>query len=172
MRIKNMYISAIFCMAGMGFGGGGLAHADPVRDMLDCADIAADSDRLACFDATVKAAGGAQAENRQVTREEKVASFGKSQLKDSPVTAVKDQLKQEEKQELDSIRLKATRHDYTATRKFVIFLENGQIWKQKDSGYVHLPDGDFEVEIKKGAFGSFNMIVPTKKSLIKVTRLK
>jgi len=61
---------------------------------------------------------------------------------------------------------------YTGTKKFVLFMENGQVWKQKDDGRIRLPKGKFEVDIKKGMVGGYNMIVPTRKSLVKVKRLR
>jgi len=106
------------------------------------------------------------------TRKQEISNFGKRQLRASPVKAVREAQKTAEKKELKNIRLKVVKYIYTGTKKFVLFMKNGQVWKQKDDGRVRLPKGEFDVEIKKGMVGGYNMIVPTRKSLVKVKRLR
>ncbi|MCF6215613.1 MAG: hypothetical protein L3J58_05505 [Emcibacter sp.] len=149
-------------------------QAAPPNTMLECAKIIDDTRRLACFDAAVKNIPGSPdiIQKMMPTKEEKLASFGKTQLRKSPVKAVRVKQKKAEEKDLKEITLKVRKSAYTATKKFVLFMENGQVWKQKDGGKIRLPKGAFEVVIKKGMIGGFNMIVPTKKTIIKVIRLK
>ena len=142
--------------------------------LLECAEIIDDTRRLACFDSAAKNISGSANITQKVipTKQEKVADFGKTQLRKSPVKAVRSEQKKVEAKDLKEITLKVKKSAYTATEKFVLFMENGQVWKQKDGRKIRLPKGQFEVVIKKGAIGGFNMIVPTKRTIIKVTRLK
>lgn len=167
------------------FGGsamaGSAAQAASVQSILDCTKITNDMSRLACFDVASKKlmgstagsdAGGIMHEAAQPTKEEKIADFGKNQLRNSIVKEVRKKEKEEEKKELTEITLKVMKYQYTVTKKFVLFMENGQIWKQKDGNRIRLPKGEFNVIIKKGMLSGYNMIVPTKRSLVKVKRLK
>ncbi len=169
---KSVMISVV--LGGIVFGGAP-ARADQLQSFLKCAEITDDLRRLICFDAAAKNTDEIAAppvKEATPSREQQVADFGKSQLRSSPVKEVKEKEKQREEKELGEIRLKVVKSAYTASKKFVVYLENGQIWKQKDNGHIRLPKGEFEVVIKKGVFGSFNMIVPTRKTLIKVKRVK
>lgn len=171
---KAMIFSIVFSSAVIV---GNQAQADQVQSILSCRKIVENDKRLACFDSVSEkllnsVIGQDSIKNPKPTRKEKVANFGKTQLRTSPVKKVREEHKEEEKKELKEVRLKVVRFVYTASKKFVVFMENGQIWKQKDGGRIRLPKGEFEVKIKKGMIGGYNMIVPTKKSIIKVKRLK
>ncbi|PCJ41040.1 MAG: hypothetical protein COA81_07825 [Alphaproteobacteria bacterium] len=153
------------------------AQADQIQSFFGCAKITDNDQRLACFDlAAKKAVGSDIAQNRphevKVTKEQKVANFGKTQLRESPIKKAREEQKKAEDKELKEIRLKVEKFVYTASKKFVLFMDNGQIWKQKSGGRIRLPKGEFEVKIKKGMLGGYNIIVPTKKTLIRVKRLK
>jgi hypothetical protein len=153
------------------------AQADQLQSFIGCAKITDNERRLACFDSVTKNANGAnvvQASPHQVEvrKEQEIADFGKTQLRESPIKKAREKQKKEEDKELKEIRLKVEKFIYTVSKKFVLFMDNGQIWKQKDGGRIRLPKGEFEVKIKKGMLGGYNMIVPTKKTFIKVKRLK
>ncbi len=150
------------------------AQADQFQSILDCTKIMEDQKRLACFDAVSKKLvnSGVNIVKAKPTKEEKIADFGKKQLSRSPVKKVQQAQKKEEEKELKAIKLTVVDVAYTLTKKFVLFMENGQIWRQKEGKRVRLPKKKFEVEIKKGMVGGFTMTVPTKKSLIRVFRLK
>ncbi|VAV93293.1 hypothetical protein MNBD_ALPHA01-191 [hydrothermal vent metagenome] len=173
--IKKAVIISL-ALAGTAFVGS-MAHAGQNNSILECTKIADDSRRLACFDSAAKNIPDAVAGQNTVkaatpTREEKIANFGKTQLRESPVKKVREEQKKAEEKELKDITLKVVKYTYTASKKFVLFMENGQVWKQKEDGRIRLPKGEFEVRIKKGAFSGYNMIVPTKKTIIKVKRLR
>ncbi len=150
------------------------AWAAQQNAMLECVKIIDDTRRLACFDSVVENISESSNITQKVmpTKQEKIADFGKTQLRESPVKAVRIEQKKAEEKDLKEITLKVKKSVYTATKKFVLFMENGQVWKQKDGRKIRLPKGAFEVVIKKGAIGGFNMIVPTKRTIIKVIRLK
>ncbi|MCF6196707.1 MAG: hypothetical protein L3J50_08390 [Emcibacter sp.] len=153
------------------------AQADQLQSFLGCAKISNNERRLLCFDTVTKNAidsniiQGSPHEVR-ATKEQKIANFGKTQLRESPIKKAREEQKKAEDKELKEIRLKVEKFIYTASKKFVLFMDNGQIWKQKDGNRIRLPKGEFEVIIKKGMLGGYNIIVPTKKTLIRVKRLK
>jgi len=155
-----------------------LVRADQFQPFRDCSKIAENDSRLACFDSAAKKISSAvtdQNNNRKVelTRENQVENFGKSQLTSSPVKAVREKVQQEEKEKkLDNIKLKVVKYTYTKSKKFVAFMENGQVWKQNEGRKIHLPKGEFDVTIKKGLIGGYIMNIPGKKSFIRVKRLK
>lgn len=156
---------------------GNLAWAGQFQSFLICTEIAEDTKRLACFDDASKkmidsGTGNISAEKAKPTRQEQIADFGKKQLRASPVKKIREKQKKEDDKELKAIKLTVVDVAYTTTKKFVLFMENGQIWKQREGNRIRLPKGKFEVEIKKGMVGGYNMIVPTKRSLIRVKRLK
>ena len=167
---KAIIFSVLFASAG---SFGNPARAQQIQSFIECSKIADNISRLACFDrAAQKISGAVATHDSPPTRKQEINNFGKQQLRASPVRAVREAQKTAEKKELKDIRLKVVKHVYTSTRKFVLFMENGQVWKQKDDGRIRLPGGEFYVEIKKGMIGGYNMIVPTRKSLVKVKRLR
>jgi len=75
-------------------------------------------------------------------------------------------------------KISATLTDYakTAYGKIIVFLDNGQVWRQaeSDSGYVHFKSkmSDNAVVISRGPLGSYSMIINKRGALIKVQRIK
>lgn len=171
---KTIIVSIIF--------GGALtitnvAHADQIQPFMDCTKITEDAKRLACFDVATKklidsGVATTVVEREVQSKEKQIANFGKRQLRESPVKKIREKQKKQEEKILKTVKLTVVDIAYTTTKKFVLFMENGQIWKQKEEGRIRLPKGKFEVEIKKGMVGGYNMIVPTKRTLIRVKRLK
>lgn len=161
------------------------SKADQLQDfLLKCPTISEDASRLACFDDAAKKMLGSvvrslgtdeavsSAEKTKPTREDKISDFGKGQLRASPVKEVREQQKKEIKTELKAITLTVVKVVTTKLNKFVLYMGNGQVWKQKEGARIRLPKGEFKVEIKKGMMGSFKMYVPNRKSFIRVKRLK
>ncbi|PCI48259.1 MAG: hypothetical protein COB49_06145 [Alphaproteobacteria bacterium] len=153
------------------------ARADQLQSFMVCANITEDIKRLACFDGASKkmpepATGVAAVAEPQAVREKQIADFGKKQLRKSPVKEVRKAQKKEDDKGLKAIKLTVVDVAYTITKKFVLFMENGQIWKQKEDKKVRLPKGKFEVVIKKGLIGGYNMTIPSKRTFIRVKRLK
>lgn len=153
------------------------AQAGQFQSIIDCTKIIRDEKRLACFDMVSEKPGDSGAGvlgtiKAKPTQEQEIADFGRQQLHKSPVKKVQEDQKKEKGKELKKVKLTVVNVVYTSTRKFVLFMENGQVWKQKEGKRIRLPKKNFEVEIKKGMVGGFNMIVPRNRSLIRVSRLK
>ena len=157
------------------------------KEVLSCVKINEDTARLACFDKMAKSVLTVQ-QYEKVEQERKAAllakkeeerrkaieAFGEGNLAQSPIKEVREekQRKDEEIKEADQVTLTVKKYKYLKSKKFVMYMTNGQIWTQKESKRIPLPKGQFDVQIKTGVFGSYNMIVPTRKALIRVKRVK
>jgi hypothetical protein len=78
--------------------------------------------------------------------------------------------------ELDSIAAGVTDYSFTPFKKFIVFLDNGQVWRQMqaDTGLAHFNRNpkDNQITIKRGLFGSYNMYINGSHETFKVTRVK
>jgi len=77
---------------------------------------------------------------------------------------------------VDSISATLTDYSFTPFGKFIIFLSNGQVWRQiqADSETAHFSRAasDNTVTIERGAIGSYNLRINDSKKIFKVTRVK
>jgi hypothetical protein len=78
--------------------------------------------------------------------------------------------------ELDSITAGVTEYAYNPFGKFIVFLDNGQVWSQLqgDSEYAHFSKNakDNKVTIERGFIGSYNLTLNDSEKVYKVTRIK
>ena len=173
--MNKKVILGVILMAGSGMTSP-LAQADQNEDIVRCTTIQDNNSRLACFDAAAKAMveskDAAKAQDQNPTINQKIDNFGKAQLRSSSVKKVREEQKKEAKKDLDKITLTVERYIYTNSKKFVLIMKNGQVWKQHSGKKIRFPKEEFTVEISKSLFGSFNMTIPNGTSLIKVKRLK
>ncbi len=69
-----------------------------------------------------------------------------------------------------------TDYSYTPFGKFIVFLDNGQVWRQQDgdSDRAHFSGDprDNKVLISRGAFGSYNLQLNDAHHQFKVVRVK
>ena len=125
------------------------------KDFENCASVQDDDKRLGCFDKLAEKLKPAIAQS-------KVDNFGKEHLAKTP-----EEL--EEKDEPVVFTVKSfTRNAY---KKLRITFENGQVWKQMDTGRLKLAPGD-KVELKKGIFGVVYLGKVDQNKTIKVKRTK
>lgn len=76
---------------------------------------------------------------------------------------------------IDSITAKVTDFALNPYGRFVVFLDNGQIWKQieGDTDQAHFrKNGSETVEISRGVFGSYNLVIDGSGIAYKVKRIK
>ncbi|EKE75860.1 hypothetical protein [Gallaecimonas xiamenensis] len=143
-----------------------------INDKLaQCAQLSDNGLRLACFDALAKQAkadpamAATPASNESLRRpavvaktEDKAASFGMEQ-------------KVQRETQLEQLTAIVTKVDKNPYGKLVIVLDNGQIWKQSDSNYLSLKNGD-KVVLDKGALGSIYLSTEGSNRNIRVSRSK
>ena len=79
-------------------------------------------------------------------------------------------------QEIDSITAQVSDVAFTAFGKFIVILDNGQIWRQieGDSDVAHFKKNpaDNTVTITRGAIGSYNLTINGREKVFKVKRVK
>lgn len=172
----------------------GTVHASTSREMLDllaqCADIKDGSERLACYDKLapqLRETLAAVKKPAERTEEDKISIFGfdfggvfgSREGPTSPEEFGKNQMPQpapEEGQVVESIAADVTDFAKTPYGKFIVFLDNGQVWRQLDSdtGTAHFdrdPKAN-KVIISRGLLGSYNLKVNDQNATFKVKRLK
>jgi hypothetical protein len=78
--------------------------------------------------------------------------------------------------EIDSITAGVTDYAFTPFGKFIVFLDNGQVWRQLqgDSGkaYFEKNPKDNKVTIERGFMGSYNLRVNDSNKVFKAERIK
>lgn len=177
------------------------AQAGPRDDVLEalgkCAAIADNTSRLACYDALgpqlkTALATPPPALDRKPTREEEESWFGfnigdlfsggSAKTQTTPEQFGNDRVPQTQaaldsaQQEVDSIGAGVTDYSYTLAGKFVVFLDNGQVWRQieGDAERAHFlrdPKAN-KVTISRGFMGSYNLTINDSAKVFKVARVK
>lgn len=163
--------------------------------MNKCMAVADNSERLACYDALKPQVREALAQTpEQAAKEESSSWFGLDNLfggKPAPQVEPKqfgsDQLPAAAQakvnppqittiRELDSITATLTDYALTATGRFIVFLDNGQVWQQSESDtdtihFRHDPK-DNKVTISRGLMGTYDLKLNTANHIYKVRRQK
>jgi hypothetical protein len=82
----------------------------------------------------------------------------------------------EEQRGIDSISAGVTEFAYTPFGQFIVFLDNGQVWRQLqgDADRAHFKSNarDNRVTVSRGALGSYNLSINGSGKIYKVTRVK
>jgi hypothetical protein len=176
----------------------GAASAGPRDDVLEalghCAAVAEGQSRLACYDRLAPRLKQAIATppsslDHEPTKTEQESWFGfdigslfggGSSAPTSPDQFGRERTAESQairgREEIDSISGKVTEVAYTAFGQFIVFLDNGQVWRQLqgDSERAHFRSDTKAntVTISRGALGSYNLILNDSGKIFKVTRVK
>jgi hypothetical protein len=75
-------------------------------------------------------------------------------------------------EQLDSITAKVTDYSINPLGRFIVFLDNGQVWKEIDVGTAHFESGGNTVMIERGMIGAYNMHINGSNKVYRVQRLK
>ena len=180
-------------------GCGPAAAAPGTQDLLEtmghCTAIVDDHARLACYDSLaprVKDALAAPPDtlNRPPTAEEQHSWFGfdvgnlfgsAPAQQSTPAQFGSDKLPETRAPEsaaaiLDSISAGVTEVAYTPFGRFIVFLDNGQVWRQieadTDKAFFKKPAKANTITISRGFVGSYNLTINDSARTFKVTRLK
>lgn len=198
MKLRTICGLAAAVLA-MQYGMALAAGRDEVLEQLGkCAQVQDDKERLACYDALSPRVKDALATPpatlaHEPTKDEQKSWFGfdigslfssgTATAQTTPQTFGQEstpQAKTEEKtleqEEVNAITAGVTDYSYTPFGKFIVFLDNGQVWRQQegDSDRAHFSGApkDNKVTITRGAFGSYNMQVNDAHHQFKVVRVK
>jgi len=144
-------------------------------ELLNCKNMADDSNRLACFDQivtgidSVTVAAVVDAEPEPVLTAEE--SFGSEDL------ASTQKKLRKEREKVKSITSSVIEIARNGNRKYVIILENGQIWRQlmADTNSLRVPSSstqEMTAEIKRRKLGGHSLYLNGERRSIKVERIK
>lgn len=179
---------------------GGVAMAGPREDVLQalgkCAAITDGAQRLSCYDALAPRARDAMITPPSIaahppTKNEQESWFGfdisglfgsDSKQQTTPeafgtekLPDTHEKVAQAEKA-IDEVTLPVTEVTYNPFGKFVVFLKNGQIWKQVtgDADRAMFPRNlnGVTVTISRGFIGSYNLKIGDSNKIYKVTRVR
>jgi|SRR5437762_9095715 len=179
------------------------AIAGPRDDVLEamgkCVALANDKARLACYDAIAPRLRNALATppaalGRNPTAEEQKSWFGfdvsslfgggsmeptKPEEFGKERTVEAQQAREQAQatgQVVESITANVTEVAFTPFGQFIVFLDNGQVWRQlqgdSDRARFKSNPRDNQVTISKGFIGSYNLSINDSDKLYKVTRVK
>ena len=198
-----MKITTAACLAAI-FVLPATAGADPSEDLVSgmsrCAAVADNTARLACYDALAPQLKAAQtqpvppppaaeaADNRpwydtdrifgtSPSRQTRPEQFGAENLTPPapPPPKPGETPPPPLPEAIDSISAKVTDFALNPFGRFVVFLDNGQVWQQieGDTDRAHFRKGGGEtVAISRGALGSYNLVVNDSGPEFKVRRIK
>lgn len=161
---------------------GSMAAAQGAATARECASIADDPARLACYDAAFGRPGGQAGPS--TTAVPAPAPAPAAGVATATATAAKAReefgLTEVEKQARDPAKAEAQSESitgrvaglgYRPTGELIVTLDDGQVWHQIESGRsVVLKPGD-EVTIRKASLGSYLLVTP-KRIAVRVRRIK
>jgi hypothetical protein len=175
----------------------GVAFAGMRDDVLEamgrCAAVADNQARLACYDAAAPRLKDALATppaslGRAPTVQEQQSwfgfdvggLFGGGSSVTTPSEFGKERTPEvqatREREEIDNISAHVSDVAFTPFGQFIVFLANGQIWRQvqgdADRARFSSPLKENTVTISRGAFGSYSLTVNDSNHVFKVTRVK
>ncbi|WP_018997642.1 hypothetical protein [Hirschia maritima] len=194
----NKLAAMVLCAAGISGMADAQEMSDPakdasVQDVLACRALASNSERLACLDQAMPALEAAfpveklsaqeqlEITVRQNEQTQKAAEkvFGQSidqQARVQTKSASKGQAVSniERKKELKQIASQIVRIELTPLKKAIVYLENGQVWKQLEADdYIVRVKSSLgkEAVIKKKLLGGYTLRIGNKRAF-RVQRLK
>lgn len=183
----------ILTLAAFAVAVAGPALAASPREMLEllakCAEQSDATERLACYDRLSPQlretlAGAKKPEER--TEEDKISlfgfdfggMFGSAEGPTTPEEFGKTQMPKEAEpgEVLESISAGVSDFALTPRGKFIVVLENAQVWRQLDSdtsiAHFRKEPKENKVVISRGILGSYNLKLNEQTGIFKVKRLK
>lgn len=192
----NLRATAVTCFVILGAGAASAGQTEDVlRAMDECAGKSDKDARLACYDQVspqVKAAIARLPRSAPPTAEEQTSWFGfdfgnlfgnSPNQQTTPEKFGSEALPQQPPKEgeapppepIESIAAKVTEVAYTARGKFIVFLDNGQVWRQIDADEDRpnlAKGGGDQVTISRALLNSYTMMVDGSSKTFKVRRVK
>jgi hypothetical protein len=194
-NLGGLSAAILFCLSTAALAG---PRDDVLEALGKCAVIAADKDRLACYDALTPRIKDVLATPpatlaHEPTKEEQQSWFGFDlgglfNGDGSPKQTTPEQFGSEriapapaqpgeppKAEEVESISAGVTEYSFTLGGSFIVFLDNGQIWRQvegdTDQAHFHKVATDNKVTISRGAFG-YNLLINDSVHIYEVRRVK
>ncbi len=149
----------------------GIQAQEIPAELLSCASLDDDAERLSCFDREMTRQLLASREQPAITTTNVVIPEGSAAAvpaEDSPtvvaVTAAEEQFDNPQLSDLDPISPTVTRVDRRPHGEHVVYLDNGQVWsEQTKSSYFPVKTGE-TVTIKKRKYGGYRLVTESGKA--------
>lgn len=148
----------------------GPALADSNDDVLRCAAIKADGERLACFDTLAVALARTTGERRAAAEVRAKEDFGLTESqKDEKYPEDPDRVSESDITIVSTVEAVAE----VAHGPTYVTLANGQQWRTPTSGgFVRPPKPGMEVTIRKGGLDGYRLTVTGRPGAVAVRRVK
>lgn len=164
----------------------GAAAQDLNSRLIECRSIADGAERLDCFDAAVagleastpsdsRAAAAGDAKQTELAAAPTLSPEERFGQEDLPKT--KEEIQKEKKEKPDSLTASVVDIAKNRRDKYVVILENGQVWRQlnADTASLLLPSSDDEeirVTIRRRFLGAHTLSLEGDNRSIRVERIK
>jgi hypothetical protein len=145
--------------------GAGAAGDSVVTGVLGCGSIADSAERLACFDALAEAVSERTTQNSESGGDEAGErappplgdDVGRARTDDEPAEEYGGRVTSCEMSE--------------ATGRWIFTFDNGQVWRQSNTGRLPFRDCDFVVTLRRDVFG-YKLEIPSANRSVRVTRIQ
>jgi hypothetical protein len=158
------------------------------QELQKCSGIQDPAPRLACYDALMPRVRAALAAGPgELTQSDQTTLFGLNldifgssqartpeQFGANDLPARPDASVQGSARPIESITANVTEFATTPSGKFIVFLDNGQVWRQQqaDTGNARFKSKDNKVVISYGMLGSYTLQLNGSNKVFKVNRVK
>lgn len=189
--LKTIIVAAALMCCGTAMAA---SRDDVIEAIGKCASVADDKARLACYDSLAPRVRDALATppasiDHEPTRQEQESWFGfnignlfggGSSAPTTPEQFGKERTEEahqaRQHEEIESITAGVTEVAFTPFGHFILFLDNGQVWRQlpgdADRARFKSRVSDNKVTISHGSLESYNLTINGSAKLYKVTRVK
>jgi hypothetical protein len=135
-----------------------LARAALVQKLADCRKVAADTARLACYDAAAAALDTAEQKGEVVVVEREKAEKVRKQAFGFAMPSLSIFDRGQPAEAVDTVTLTVETARRGGDGKWVVRLEGGQVWRQIDTAELSRdPRAGASVTIKRASLGSYKL---------------
>lgn len=129
-----------------------------LKSLFDCSAIATDGERLACYDAAVRAMNTAEKTGEVIIVDRQQARAARRQAFGLDLSALSILDRSEEKTEVDRVMGEVVSARQGGDGRWTVVLADGAVWKQIDDQTLGKdPRKGSKVEIRKASMGSYFM---------------
>lgn len=200
MKMRTIAVTTVGLLAVISAAAQAGPRDDVLAAMGQCAALTDDKARLACYDGLAPRLRDAlnvppQTLDHPPTKEEQQSWFGfnlgswfggstppaaqttpqqfGADKVPTPPPAAGESAAPPPPEQIESITAAVTDYSFNPFGKFIVFLDNGQVWREIDPDLAHFNKGGANtVTIERGMMGSYNMRINDGNKIYKVTRIK
>ena len=157
--LKLLVISALAVpVAASAADGPKSATPATIKALFDCRSVAADAERLACYDKAVGAVNAAEKTGEVIIVDRQEARAARRQAFGLDLSALSILDRSEEKTEVDRVVGEIASARQGADGRWIVVLADGAVWRQVDDQSLGKdPRKGSKVEVRKATMGSYFM---------------